>query len=221
MQDTRITSIYETATKLFIQQGYSKTQISHIAKAIGVSVGTIYHDFTGKEEIMHFILKCTIDPEFIERDFKKPITDDLFNGLENELIKAFEQSSEEFSANLNNQTYSFENLISDAFDMLYKYAAGCLFIEKNQLDCKRLAEYYRNYRKSFFTTMTQYIQAFIERGIVRQLKYVELTTNLIIEILTWWAMDMRYASFETLDIPAEQAKEICLDNIISAYKNKL
>lgn len=217
MPDTRIKAIYEAATKLFIQHGYSKTQISHIAKEIGVSVGTIYHDFTSKEEIMHFILKCTIEPDFIERDFEKPITDDLFNGLENELINTFKQSADEFSANLTNEEYSFENLISDSFDMFYKYAAGCLFIEKNQLDCKRLAEHYKNYRKRFFNSMTQYIQFFIDKGVIRPLKYVELSTNLIIEILTWWAMDIRYASFETLDIPAECAKEVCMDNIISAY----
>lgn len=218
MQNTRIRLIYEAATKLFIQQGYSKTQISHIAKAIGVSVGTIYHDFIGKKEIMHFILKCTIEPDFIERDFEKPITDDLFDGLENEIIDTFDKSAVEFSDNLKNDAYTFENLISDAFDILYKYAAGCLFIEKNQLDCKHLAEHYKNYRKLFFSTMMQYIQAFIEKGVVRPLKYLDLTTNLIIETLTWWAMDMRYASFETWDIPVEQAKEVCMDNLIAAYK---
>ena len=48
----RIKSITDAAACLFLQQGYSKTQISHIAKAVGVSVGTIYLDFTGKKEII-------------------------------------------------------------------------------------------------------------------------------------------------------------------------
>lgn len=222
MQDTRIAAINEAATRLFIQQGYSKTQISHIAKAIGVSVGTIYHDFAGKEEIMHFILKCTIEPDFINRDFEKPITDELFDNLENEIVEAFKHSADGFAENLNKVgvTYSFENLISDSFDILSEFAAGCLFIEKNQLDCKRLARCYKEYRKCFFDTMTQYINIFIDNGIVRPLKNVELTVTLIIEILSWWAMDRKYTSFETLDIPIEQAKDICLDNIISAYQLK-
>jgi len=41
---------------------------------------------------------------------------------------------------------------------------------------------------------------------------------MIIEILSWWAMDRRYISFATTDIPLELAKEICMDHIISAYK---
>lgn len=39
MVNGRINEIHEAAAKLFLQQGYSRTQISHIAKAIGVSAG--------------------------------------------------------------------------------------------------------------------------------------------------------------------------------------
>ena len=67
--------------------------------------------------------------------------------------------------------------------------------------------------------MTQYLTAFVESGKVRPLEQLELTTTLIIEILSWWAMDIRYTSFETQDIPPELAKKICIDNIISAYKS--
>lgn len=216
----RIKAIADAATRLFLQQGYAKTQISHIAKAVGVSVGTIYLDFTGKKEIMHFILKCTIDPAFLEREFEQPITDDLFVGLESEIISLFEKSENDFAAHLQNgmADYDFETLISDAFDMLARYAAGCLFIEKNQFDFKNLAEPYLVYRKQFLDTMARYISAFIEQGTVRPLEHLELSTTLIVEILSWWAMDIRYTSFETADISMDLAKQICMDNIIAAYK---
>lgn len=220
MHNQRIKSIREAATLLFLQEGYKKTQISHIAKAIGVSVGTIYHDFTGKREIMHFVLKCTIAPEFIEQEFERPITDDLFTGLEDEIIATLEATWEELSANLSHiEDYGFEALISDAYDLLSRYAVGCLFIEKNQSDVKRLTEYYKSYRKKFFEIIIQYVNSFIECGIIRPLEHVELSTTLMIEILTWWAMDRRYISFEKTEIPDTLAKEVCLDNIITAYKN--
>ncbi len=218
----RIKSIVEAATYLFLQQGYTKTQISHIAKAVGVSVGTIYHDFTGKKEIMHLILKCTFEPDFINREFDRPITDDLFLGLENDIIAIFEQTGNEFAKHLttNAADYNLEALVSDAFDMLSQYAVGCLFIEKNQFDFPFLAEHYKQYRKSFMETMTQYMETFTKRGIVRPLKHINLATTMIIEILSWWAMDIHYTSFETLDISPVTAKELCMDNIISAYQYK-
>ncbi|KMZ55821.1 TetR/AcrR family transcriptional regulator [Dorea sp. D27] len=218
----RIKSIAEAATYLFLQQGYSKTQISHIAKAAGVSVGTIYLDFTGKKEIMHFVLKCTIAPDFINRKFDRPITDDIFAGLESDIVEMFETTGNDFAKHLsdNAEDYNLEALVSDAFDMLSKYAAGCLFIEKNQFDFRFLAEHYRRYRQRFLKTMTQYMAAFIEHGTVRPLEHLELTTTLIIEILSWWAMDIRYTSFETQDIPVSISKKLCMDNIITAYQCK-
>lgn len=218
----RIKAIADAATCLFLQQGYSKTQISHIAKAVGVSVGTIYLDFTGKKEIMHFILKCTLEPDFINRDFDRPITDDLFAGLENDIVAMFEKTGNDFARYLTDhaENYTLEALVSDAFDMLSQYAVGCLFIEKNQFDFKFLAEHYKKYRKKFLETMTQYMAAFIERGIVRPLEHLELSTTMIIEILSWWAMDIRYTSFETQNISPGIAKELCLDNIVAAYQRK-
>lgn len=217
----RIKAIADAATNLFLQQGYSKTQINHIAKAVDVSVGTIYLDFTGKKEIMHFVLKCTIDPSFINRDFERPITDDLFVGLENDIVALFEKTGNDFAKHLDNDAadYDLETLVSDAFELLAQYAVGCLFIEKNQFDFKFLAEHYRVYRKKFLETMTQYLKAFVKSGKVRSLEQLELSTTLIIEILSWWAMDMRYTSFETMDISHDLAKKVCIDNIISAYKS--
>lgn len=216
----RIKAIADAAALLFLQQGYSKTQISHIAKAAGISVGTIYLDFSGKEEILHFVLKCTIDPQFIDRDFERPITDDLFKNLENDIAEVFERSGRQFAGSLadNAGNYSLETLVSDAFDLLSRYAVGCLFIEKNQFDFTSLAGLYKQYRKRFFDTFTQYLCAFINNGSVRPLEHPELSAMLIIEMLSWWAMDIRYTSFETQDIPLELSKKICMDNIISAYK---
>ena len=216
----RIQDIADAAARLFLQQGYAKTQISHIAKAVGVSVGTIYLDFAGKKEIMHFILKRTIDPAFVEHAFERPITDDLFTGLEKEIIATFEKSGKDFASHLQGDLtdYDFETLIGDAFDILAQHAVGCLFIEKNRFEFKNLAQHYMAYRKQFLDTMMRYIKVFIDRGTVRPMEHLELSTTLIIEILSWWAMDIRYTSFETRDIPMDLAKQICLDNIVAAYK---
>ena len=216
--ERRIDIIRREATKLFLRQGYAKTQISHIAKAAAVSVGTIYHDFVGKKEIMHYILKCTIEPEFAEQEIKRPITDELFANLDNEIIATLSASQEAFSARLQDDDYHFEEMISDAFDLLLKYAAGCLFIEKNRYEFKVLAGHYNQRREQFFHTMESYIKGFIEKGEVRQVEDVALTTTLIVELLTWWTMDRKYIPYTENDVSDQMAKAVCLDNIIAAYK---
>lgn len=219
MENERIKAIHDAAVRLFLQQGYARTQISHIAREVGVSVGTIYHDFTGKQEIMHFVLKGTITPGFLDREFERPVTDELFQGLEDEIMAVFRKSADAFSGRFRegSENYDFASLISDAFDMLAQYAVGCLFIEKNQFDFTALARDYREYRKRFFTAMTDYLTIFMEKGMIRPLENKELTTVLIVEQLAWWAMDMRYNSFEAHPISLEDAKNVCMDNLIHAY----
>lgn len=48
--DTRVL-ILNTALKLFSNQGYFNTSVQDIKKAAGVSIGSIYHHFSGKEAI--------------------------------------------------------------------------------------------------------------------------------------------------------------------------
>lgn len=218
----RIKTIADAATNLFLQQGYSKTQISHIAKAAGISVGTIYLDFAGKKEIMHYILKCTIDPDFANIEQKRPVTDEQFAGIENEILGMFQKINTDFDKHLKDGAagYTFEELISDAFDLLSKYAVGCLFIERNALDFPNLTQHYKECRRKFLGTMEQYLKSFIEKGMVRPIEQLDLSVTLIIEILSWWAMDRKYTSFELCNVSDELAKQVCMDNIITAYKQE-
>lgn len=216
----RMKAIAAAATRLFLRQGYSRTQMSHIAKEVGVSVGTIYLEFAGKKEILHFILKGTLDPDFPEQEFTRPLTDTLFAGLEEEIIARFAALERTFAARLAEglEGYTFEALLGDTFDLLAQHGVGCLFLEKNGFDFPRLAQHYRAYRKAFFQTMVEYLRAFEARGDLRPVEDWELTTMLIVETLSWWAMDVRYTAFEPREIPAERAKNVCLDNLVAAYK---
>lgn len=214
----RIKAIADAATALFLQQGYARTQISHIAKAAGVSVGTIYLDFAGKKEILHFILQCTLDPDFAEQEFQRPITDALFADIEERIEERLEHSAVRFEQREKEPGYTFAALVSDAFDLMERYAAGCLFLEKNQFEFPRLGESYKRYRTRFLAAVERCLRRFMEQGTVRALEYPELSALLIVETLSWWAMDRRYTSFETKALPAGVAKAVCLDNLLPAYQ---
>lgn len=213
----RIQAIADAAAVLFLQQGYARTQISHIAKAAGVSVGTIYLDFAGKKEILHYILRCTAEPEFARRELERPITDAQFTEIELQIAALFERAADGFEQHLGDEGYAFAQMLSDAFDLMDRYAVGCLFIEKNQYEFRRLGESYKRYRQRFLTAMEQYLRRFAAQGQLRPLPDPELAALLIVETLSWWAMDRRYTSFETKELPAEVAKAVCLDALVPAY----
>lgn len=66
------TAIVETATKLFHKKGYHNTSTRDIAKAAGVSVGSLYQYFRHKEDLMVLILQAFM--ELIEENII-PIAD--------------------------------------------------------------------------------------------------------------------------------------------------
>lgn len=211
--------IADAAALLFCRKGYAGTKISDIAGEIGVSVGTIYHDFVGKKEILQYVFKCTADPAFAEKELVRPVDGRYFADWENETAHCFAVAERDFAARLGDGDYTFGELVSDAFDFLARYAPVCLFIEKNGFDFPALAERYSESRMRFFATMRSYFRQFSEHGELRPVENERLTVTLVVEMLTWWAMDMRYTAFRPEEaVSLAEAKRVCADNLTAAYR---
>lgn len=54
--EERRKEILETAERLFLKKGYTKTTVNDILKEIGIAKGTFYHYFKSKEEVMDEII---------------------------------------------------------------------------------------------------------------------------------------------------------------------
>ncbi|MCB8815305.1 TetR/AcrR family transcriptional regulator [Desulfosporosinus shakirovi] len=212
--------IFDAASHLFINKGYARTQMKDIAKEIGLSTGMLYVYFTGKRDILSFIMKGTIDPAFITQEFELPVCSEIFDSLDNEIMDAFERNTKAFSAHLDNiADYPLEQMLSDAFDVISKYSIGCLVIEKNPDNLGKLTIHYKEYRRKFYDQVLSYITLYMRKGTFRKVEHPEYCTRLIIETLSWWGMHITNDAFEVQkDIPFEVSKSVCMDNLLHAYK---
>lgn len=58
--ESRRLQILRNSIKLFVKSGYNKTTVRDIARQNGITVGTLYHYFSSKKEILHqFVLLWT------------------------------------------------------------------------------------------------------------------------------------------------------------------
>lgn len=96
MTDERLYKIFDVASRMFIKQGYTRTQMNQIAKAAGIAVGSMYHLFKSKEAVYGFVIKCIISPEHIHGPLSLPITEKDFIGLEKEVHLVLINNSKEF-----------------------------------------------------------------------------------------------------------------------------
>jgi AcrR family transcriptional regulator len=217
--EKRLRAIYDAASYLFINKGYARTQMKDIAKHINLSTGMLYVYFDSKKTLLDFLLKATVDPAFFSREHTLPLTANMFSELNIELIAAFEENTRTFSSHTDLVRYPYEEMLSDAFDIIRKYGTGCLIIENNPDDVGTLKQYYDNYRTAFFSQVLGYVQCYIQNGSFRAVPYVDYTVQLIIETISWWAMHVMNDAYElNREIDPAVAKAVCLDNLINAYK---
>jgi len=56
---SRQQQIIKVASRLFVKNGYHKTTVREIARESGLTVGTLYHYFSSKEEMLTLVLERT------------------------------------------------------------------------------------------------------------------------------------------------------------------
>src|SRR5262247_2866319 len=54
----RLTRLVECATRVFIEQGYRRTQMADIAEALGVAKGTLYLYVESKDALFDLVIRC-------------------------------------------------------------------------------------------------------------------------------------------------------------------
>src|SRR5258707_804572 len=54
----RLSQLVECATRVFIEQGYRRTQMADIAEALGVAKGTLYLYVESKDALFDLVARC-------------------------------------------------------------------------------------------------------------------------------------------------------------------
>lgn len=220
MPDIRLKKVFDVSSRLFIVQGFSRTQIEQIARDAGISIGAMYDLFSGKRVILDFLIRCTIEPGFIETDQKLPLDASLSNGLEARVADVFENIQRRFEAPLEAgcPNYSYRQMLSDAFDVLSSYGTGCLLLESNPEVFGGLFSHYAGYRRRFYETVERFVRAFRAQGRLRAQPDARQAARYIVDSLFWWTMQIHYDIFEATEkISPAEAKEICNDALLHAY----
>lgn len=75
----KLTRVVTSATTLFIVPGYAETKMIDIASRANLAVGTLYHLFKSKDDLLKFVFASTLDPtvsDQIQTFPVQPVPDD-------------------------------------------------------------------------------------------------------------------------------------------------
>lgn len=218
MADSRLHSIYFHAGRLFNTKRYANTKVSEIAKAADVATGTVYNLFTSKKAILTFVIRASLDKEYLDGDIELPVEEadmKLLLELWSRLSERVNRIMQVTDAN-KNIVKGFTQIITELFDFHADVLLGTNNIEHNANILRELANVFFPAREGFFKVMENILNVYMEAGEIRQLEHPRVHIQSINDILTWWAMNA-YIAMPDVSVPREAARDIAVDLVARAY----
>jgi AcrR family transcriptional regulator len=194
--ETRFDDLVEAAVRVFIENGYRRTQMADVAEAMGVAKGTVYLHVESKEAL--FDLACryadTPRPRLAPPTFpiRTPapgatvayITERLAASPVLPLMRSLVEKQKRGDAKL-----ELEMFVRELYDDLSRNRRGLKLVDQSARDLPELAEvWFDATRAGLVGLLAAYLEDRIGAGKVRRVPDAAAAARVIIETAVFWAV---------------------------------
>jgi AcrR family transcriptional regulator len=201
--EDRFDQLVDCATRVFIEQGYKRTQMADVAEAMGIAKGTLYLYVESKEALFDLVCRQADLQPPRQPPAKLPIptpspkaTLDYIgsrlteNGVPPTLTSALERRRE------GDPREELEGIVHELYDTLSRNRRGLKLLDRSAPDLPELAALWLDgARAGLFGLVAQYLERRIRAGLLRPVPNATAAARLIIETIVFWAVhrhwDMR------------------------------
>ncbi len=222
--ENRLQDIVTNATDMFIiSRGYKRTQMADIARAVGVSPGTLYLQFESKEALFDFLLRQEPDkvPDASKLNFPlpTPVPGETLTFLRKRLQAAMAfpylhaaiecEGSEDVKAELS-------VIVREIYSVLYANRRAIKLADTASMDYPELAEvWFSMGRDSLMMPLLQYIDRRTREGYFHVIADSIIVARIVLEICTFWAVHRHWDPHPQL-IDDQQTEDAALKFVIQA-----
>jgi AcrR family transcriptional regulator len=204
---SRLGEILVAAQSVFGRHGYRRTQVSDVARELGVSSGLVYHYFESKEALFHTTLDRALAPD----EFVAPSSLPVATPERRETLAMVRRHAERWVAApllevaLANDRPSdpraeLESIVSAFYDGAERRRIGADLLERSALERPDLAAlWFGELRRVHFDNVTRYIQKRIDAGQLRNLPDAGIVARIVIEIVVFFSRHRHRDPYEQLD----------------------
>lgn len=187
--------LLEAATKVFTARGYRQTQMSDIAREMGVSQGTLYNYVESKEAL--FLLVC--EQGFSERPLEAPAEPPLASPSSEAMLQRVRErtlASIRLDAlraalrtrNVVDARAELEGVLREFYSVIERNRHGFDLIERSALDVPEMAQTVLfQSRRNAVGAFARYLTNRIESGHFKPVPDAATAARFIIETVTWFA----------------------------------
>ena len=221
--DDRLARLVECATQVFIEQGYRRTQMADVARALGVAKGTIYLYVESKDALFDLVTRCADQ----DRPFEKPPALPIRTPKPGATVKyvrerlAKNQMPAALTAALGRSRVpdpraELEAIVRELYDALAHNRRGIKLLDRSAPEYPALAAlWFEGARGGLVERLGQYLEDRSRRKLLRPVPDAAVAARLIIETLVFWAVHRHWESHPQA-VDESVAKETVVRFIVSA-----
>jgi AcrR family transcriptional regulator len=194
--DNRFARLVDSATSVFIKQGYKRTQMGDVAEALGVAKGTLYLYVESKEALFDLVVRCADSTDAISVPDSLPVRTPAAGAM-----LAFAQARlaeggtlPALAAALKREEVldargEFEEIVRELYRTLSANRTGIKLLDAAGRDFPELADlWFQTGREGVLALLTEYFDDRIRRKLFRAVPDVSVAARLVLETTVFWAV---------------------------------
>ncbi len=194
--DDRLAKLVDCATEVFIAQGYQRTQMADVAKALGVAKGTLYLYVESKDALFDLVARCADDAHPFEKlpalPIRTPKPAATVKYIRERLAK--QQVPAALTAALATKRVAdpraeLEGIVRDLYDALARNRRGIKLLDRSAPEYPELAAlWFEGARGGLVGVLAQYLADRSRRKLLRPVSNAAVAARLLIETVIFWAV---------------------------------
>ncbi|MFY9225298.1 MAG: TetR/AcrR family transcriptional regulator [Blastocatellia bacterium] len=166
----RTKELIRCATEVFCTYGYKQTQMTDIAKAMGVATGTLYLYVESKEALFDFVVRYGIENNAEQTSITFPVTTPKTGSTISFLKKILSEQVQWpnltealTTTQVENPRQELLDIIQELYSLMLSKRWGLFLIARSSVDFPELSEVFINkLRKNLLKDLTKYIKYRVE-----------------------------------------------------------
>ena len=222
--ENRLEDLLESATRVFIAQGYRRTQMADVARDMGVAKGTLYLYVESKEALFTAVLRNADSaaplPRSLDLPLRAPRPGALVRGLRDALAR--EVTPPALAQALSRKRVGdvraeLEVIVRELYALSSRHRTSTKLIDRCGADHPELAEtFYAGGRYTQLEMLVRYLESRVRSGKLTPVRDPALAARFIIEAIATWAVHLHWDPAPQ-PIDPEDAEETVVQLIVSAF----
>jgi AcrR family transcriptional regulator len=219
LAQSRLEQLMAAALEVFRTKGFRRAQVADVARAMGVSQGTIYNYVESKEALLYLLLDRALGGgplDGAELPVPTPSREVLAERLRERLVEHGQLPRLRAALgrpSVPDAAGELEGIVREIFGRTAAIWPWMAVLERSAVDVPEIAElYFQGARRQLIADLTRYLELRMAAGQLRAVPDPATTARLVLEVIAWFAWH-RHEDPDSSSITDVSAEESVVDFI--------